>query len=106
MTTQTAPTGSAEAAAQASWMPMIIIALAQILMSFNISALPVSIGSIVSDLDTSPASVGTALVVYSLVAAGFVMLGARLGKLLGARLVFQISVIGFGLAMGRSEERR
>ena len=88
-----------ENALKASWLPMLIIALAQIQMSFNVSAIPVSIGKIVEDFDTSPTTVGTALVVYSLAVAGFVMLGAKVGKLLGARLAFQIGVIVHGLSM-------
>jgi MFS family permease len=86
-------------AVKASWLPMVIIALAQIQMGFNVSALPVSIGGIVEDFNTSPSSVSTALVVYSLAVAGFVILGARLGKLIGSRLAFQIGVIFHGLAM-------
>jgi MFS family permease len=78
---------------------MLIIALAQIQMGFNVSALPVSIGGIVEDFNTSPSSVSTALVVYSLAVAGFVILGAKLGKLIGSRLGFQIGVIFHGLAM-------
>jgi MFS family permease len=78
---------------------MLIIALAQIQMGFNVSAIPVSIGKIVEDFDTSPSTVGTALVLYSLAVAGFVMLGAKLGKLIGARLAFQVGVVVHGLAM-------
>lgn len=92
-------TGSTKALEKTSWIYMGIIALAQIQMSFNVSALPVSIGGIVEDFHTSPSSVGTALVVYSLAVAGFVMLGAKLGKLIGARLAFQIGVVLHGLAM-------
>ncbi len=84
---------------KASWLFMGVIALAQIQMSFNVSALPVSIGGIVEDFHTSPSSVGTALVVYSLAVAGFVMLGAKLGKLIGSRLAFQIGASIHGLAM-------
>ena len=84
---------------KASWLPMLIIALAQIQMGFNVSALPVSIGAIVEEFDTSPSSVGTALVVYSLMVAGFVMLGSKIGKILGSRLAFQVGVIGHGVAM-------
>ncbi len=91
-------TGAASAV-RASWLPMIIIALAQIQMGFNVSALPVSIGGIVEDFNTSPSSVSTALVVYSLAVAGFVILGAKLGKVIGSRLAFQIGVIFHGLAM-------
>ncbi|MBC8160160.1 MAG: MFS transporter [Roseiflexaceae bacterium] len=81
-------------------MPMIIIALAQIQLAFNVSALQVSIGSIVDDFNTSPTNVSTALVVYSLAVAGFVMLGAKIGKLLGSRLVFQVGIAIQGIAMG------
>jgi MFS family permease len=83
-----------------SWLPMIIILMAQIQMAFNVNALPVSMGPIVETLDTSATTVGTALVVYSLCVAAFVMLGAKLGKLFGERLVFQVTVILHGLAMG------
>jgi MFS family permease len=99
MTTKSNLTASAASAVKASWLPMLIIALAQIQMGFNVSALPVSIGGIVEDFNTSPSSVSTALVVYSLFVAGFVMLGAKLGKLIGSRLAFQIGVVVHGLAM-------
>ncbi|MFO7167588.1 MAG: MFS transporter [Chloroflexota bacterium] len=100
MTTQSVSTANTGVEARDPWLPMIVIALAQILLSFNISALPVSIGAIVDEFNTTPASVSTALVVYSLVVAGFVMLGAKLGRLLGSRLMFQVGVAVFGVAMG------
>jgi MFS family permease len=99
MTTKSQVETAVASAARASWLPMLIIALAQIQMGFNVSALPVSIGGIVEDFDTSPSTVSTALVVYSLAVAGFVILGAKLGKLIGSRLAFQIGVIFHGLAM-------
>ena len=99
MTTKTEPISVAGTAVKASWLPMIVIALAQIQMGFNVSALPVSIGGIVEDFNTSPSSVSTALVAYSLAVAGFVMLGAKLGKVIGSRIAFQIGVILHGLAM-------
>jgi len=42
---------------------MIIILLAQIQIAFNVNAIPVSMGPIVDDLNTSATSVGAALVV-------------------------------------------
>jgi MFS family permease len=79
---------------------MVIIVLAQIQMSFNVNALPVSVGPIAKDLGTPATSVATALVVYSLVVAATVMVGAKLGRMIGARLVFQASVILHAVAMG------
>lgn len=84
---------------RASWLPMIVIAMAQILMSFNINALRVSVGGIVASFNTSPTTVGTAIVIHSLVVAGLVMLGAKIAALFGARSVFQATVVLFGGAL-------
>jgi MFS family permease len=43
--------------------------------------------------------VATALVLYSLFVAAFVMLGAKIGKMFGERLVFQVSVLLHGGSM-------
>jgi MFS family permease len=74
--------------------------LAQLQMGFNVNALPVSIGPIVDELNAAATAIGTAIVVYSLFVAAFVMLGSKIGKLLGARLIFQISVLVHGISMG------
>jgi MFS family permease len=99
MTTKSASTASAAAALQASWLPLVIIVLAQLQMGFNINALPVSIGPIAEDLNAPATAIGTALVVYSLFVASFVMLGAKIGKLFGERLIFQVGVIAHGASM-------
>jgi len=100
MTSKTGPYANVEVTERTSWLPLMIILLAQLQMAINVSALPISIGAIVDELNTSPTSVSTALVVYSLAVAGFVILGARLGKLIGSRLVFQIGVLVHGFSMG------
>jgi MFS family permease len=78
---------------------MVVIGMAQILMSFNVNALRVSIGGIVASFDTSPTTVGTAIVTHSLFVAGLVMLGAKIGAFFGARPVLQAMVLLFGAAM-------
>ncbi|MCU0507405.1 MAG: MFS transporter [Anaerolineae bacterium] len=95
----TAPLESAAKVVKASWLPLIVIVIAQLQMGININALPVSLGPIVEDLNAPATAVSTALVMYSLFVAAFVMLGAKLGKLFGERLVFQISAVGHGVAM-------
>lgn len=80
-------------AAKESWLPMAIILLAQIQLGFNVNALVMLMGQIVDDFNTSATTVGTALVIYSLAVAGLVMLGAKLGAILGARRAFQIGVV-------------
>lgn len=82
-----------------TWLYMAIIVLAQMQMAFNVNAIPVSIGPIVEELHVPSTGVGTALVVYSLFVAAFVMLGAKIGKAFGERLVFQVTVLLHGAAM-------
>jgi MFS family permease len=93
------PVPLSKAGQAASWLPLVIIVIAQLQMGININALPVSLGPIIEDLNAPATSVSTALVMYSLFVAAFVMLGAKLGKLFGERLVFQVSAVGHGVAM-------
>ncbi|MCK8787381.1 MFS transporter [Roseomonas sp. NAR14] len=81
------------AEARESWTPMICIALAQVLMSFNVAALPVSLSGMVASFGVPPTTVATGIVMYSLAVAGFVMLGAKLVQRFGATRVFR-AVIG------------
>jgi hypothetical protein len=53
-----------------SWLPLIIICLAQILVVLNPSVTNTAIGSIVADLNTPATTVQTGLMFYSLVTAG------------------------------------
>ena len=88
-----------EGALRASWAPLAIIVLAQLQMGININALPVSLGPIVEELKAPATAISTALVLYSLFVAAFVMLGAKIGKMFGERLVFQVSAVAHGTAM-------
>ncbi|MBW5824956.1 MFS transporter [Yersinia kristensenii] len=81
-----------------SWIPMITIALAQILMSFNVASLPVALGGMVKSFNVPPTTIATAIVMYSLSVAGFVMLGAKLNQRFGPLVVFRSTVLLFGIA--------
>jgi MFS family permease len=85
--------------ARAPWLPLVIIVLAQLQMAINVSALPVSLGPMSEDLDAPSTASATALLVYSLFVAAFVMLGAKIGKLVGERRVFQAGAVAHGAAM-------
>src|SRR5262245_11405388 len=97
MTTRPDPTAAAAVgdpnATRAPWLPLIVIVLAQLQMAMNISVLPVSLGPISEDLGAPATATATALLIYSLFVAAFVMLGAKIGKLVGERLVLQVSVV-------------
>lgn len=84
--------------ARESWAPMIAIALGQVLMSFNVAALPVSLAGMVASFDVPPTTIATGIVMYSLAVAGFVMLGAKLVQRFGSTAVFRVVVGLFGAA--------
>lgn len=99
MTAPSRATSDAATVLRNSWLPMTIIVLAQLQMGINVNALPVSLGPIIEDINAPATSVATALVLYSLFVAAFVMLGAKVGKMFGERLVFQVAVLVHGGSM-------
>ena len=84
-----------DAEARDSWVPMIAIALGQMIMSFNVASLPVALGGMVESFGVPPTTVATGIVAYSMLVAGFVMLGAKLVQRYGAARVFRAAVIVF-----------
>jgi len=99
MNTKTMSPAGKSSEAQDPWLPMIVIAMGQALMSFNVAALPISMGGMVSDFGVPPTTVGTAIVMYSLGVSGFIMLGAKLGQRFGSKLFFQSAVSLFLIAL-------
>ena len=77
---------------------MIAIALGQMIMSFNVASLPVAMGGMVKSFGVPPTTIATGIVAYSMLVAGFVMLGAKLTQRFGATHVFRIAVVVFGAA--------
>ncbi|WP_149084855.1 MULTISPECIES: MFS transporter [Microbacterium] len=88
-------TRTAPAAAKTSWLPMVSLFLAQVLMSFNVAALPISLGGMVSDFGVPPTVASTTIVMYGLAVAALVMTGAKLGQRVGWVLIFRIVVALF-----------
>ena len=75
---------------------MIAIALGQMIMSFNVASLPVALGGMVKSFGVPPTTIATGIVAYSMLVAGFVMLGAKLTQRFGALYVFRAAVLVFG----------
>ncbi len=78
-----------------SWLPLVSLFLAQVLMSFNVAALPVSLGGMVQDFGVPPTVVSSTIVVYGLVVAALVMTGAKVGQRVGWVTVFRVVVTTF-----------
>ena len=79
------------------WLPMMILASAQFVMVLDSSVMNVAISQIVEDLDTTIQGVQTAITLYTLVMAAFMLLGAKLGDMLGTNRAFVIGLAIYGL---------
>src|SRR5262249_13644516 len=81
---------------QESWVPMIVIALGQAIMSFNVASLPVALSGMVRSFNVPPTTVATGIVTYSMAVAGLVMLGAKLNQRFGALNALRAVVLLLG----------
>jgi len=79
------------------WLPLIILASAQFIMVLDSSVMNVSISQIVADLNTSVTGVQSAITMYTLVMAAFMLVGAKLGDIWGRDRAFGIGLAVYGL---------
>ena len=79
------------------WIPMLILASAQFIMVLDSSVMNVAISQIVEDLDTTIQGVQTAITLYTLVMAAFMLLGAKLGDILGTNRAFALGLAIYGV---------
>src|SRR4051812_8257968 len=79
------------------WLPLILLASAQFVMTLDSSVMNVSISQIVADLNTSIQGVQSAITMYTLVMAAFMLAGAKLGDILGRNRVFALGLAVYGV---------
>ena len=81
------------------WLPLVLLGAAQMLIVSDVNALRISIGAIVDEFGVSSAGVQTALVVYSLTTAAFVITSAKTGALHGSLRLFRGGALLFAVAL-------
>jgi MFS family permease len=79
------------------WIAMLILASAQFVMVLDSSVMNVAISQIVADLNTTIQGVQTAITMYTLVMAAFMLLGAKLGDIMGRNRAFAIGLAIYGV---------
>jgi MFS family permease len=79
------------------WLPLIILAAAQFIMVLDSSVMNVSISQIAEDLNTTITGVQGAITLYTLVMAAFMLVGAKLGDILGRDRAFGLGLAVYGL---------
>ncbi len=90
-------TSAASVPEKRSWLPLVILGAAQFIMVLDSSVMNVSISQIVDDLNTSIQGVQTAITMYTLVMAAFMLVGAKLGDMYGRDRIFAIGLGVYGI---------
>jgi EmrB/QacA subfamily drug resistance transporter len=80
------------------WVVLVLICLAQFMVILDATIVNVALPSIQKDLGLSEASLQWIVNAYTLVFGGFLLLGGRLGDLLGRKRLFLIGLVIFTVA--------
>ncbi len=78
------------------WGVIAMLAAAQFVMVLDTTVMNVSISQIVDDLNTTIVGLQTAITVYTLVMAAFMLIGGKLGDKWGARRAYAIGLLVYG----------
>jgi EmrB/QacA subfamily drug resistance transporter len=97
MASETA-TGKAVRSAAATGAGLILFTLAagQFLMALDSSVMNVSIATVAEDIGTTVTGVQTAITLYTLVMASFMILGGKIGGIIGRKRAFSIGCVIYG----------
>ncbi|MFE1440331.1 MFS transporter [Streptomyces sp. NPDC058739] len=82
------------------WQALMVLGTAQFLMVLDTSVMSVSISQLVEDFDTEVTAIQTVITLYALVMAAFMIVGGKLGDILGRRRLFLIGLIVYAVGSG------
>src|SRR3954466_13826774 len=91
-----AATGSAGTAAKGASSVLITLASAQFLMTLDTSVMNVSIATVAKDVGTTVTGIQTAITMYTLVMAAFMITGGKIGQIIGRKRAFAIGSVIYG----------
>ena len=84
------------AAAVAAGGVLLTLASGQFLMTLDSSVMNVSIASVAEDIGTTVTGIQTAITLYALVMAAFMITGGKIGTIIGRRRAFSIGCVVYG----------
>ena len=87
---------STPAGVKVGWGVAGILATAQFIMVLDTTVMNVSITQVVSDLNTTVVGLQTAITMYTLVMAAFMLIGGKIGDRWGAKRAFWIGGLVYG----------
>jgi len=79
------------------WSVLITLSMAMFIIVIDTTIMNVSISALIEDLDTTVSGIQGAISIYALVMASFILIGGKLGDILGKKRTFLIGTILFGI---------
>jgi EmrB/QacA subfamily drug resistance transporter len=90
------PTGDAEVAAFDQRLALLL-AMAMFVLVVDTSLMNVSISAVVHDLGTTVSSVQSAIALEALVSAAFILIGSRVGDLIGRKKAYVLGLLAYAI---------
>jgi EmrB/QacA subfamily drug resistance transporter len=75
----------------------ILLAMAMFVLVFDTSLMNVSISAVVTDLNTTVSNVQAAISLEALVSAAFILIGSKVGDLIGRKRAYVIGLCGYAI---------
>ena len=94
--TQEATTGIAETT-KSNQRLAILLAMAMFVLVVDTSLMNVSISAVVRDIGTTVSGVQSAIALEALVSAAFILIGSKVGDLIGRKLAYVLGLLGYAV---------
>jgi EmrB/QacA subfamily drug resistance transporter len=78
-------------------MLAILLAMAMFVLVVDTSLMNVSISAVVRDLDTTASGVQSAIALEALVSAAFILIGSKIGDLIGRKRAYILGLLGYAV---------
>ena len=75
----------------------VLLAMAMFVLVVDTSLMNVSISAVVEDLDTTVSGVQGAIALEALVSAAFILIGSKIGDLIGRKRAFVLGLLGYAI---------
>ena len=75
----------------------ILLAMAMFVLVVDTSLMNVSISAVVEDLDTTVSGVQSAIALEALVSAAFILIGSKVGDLIGRKRAYVLGLLGYAV---------
>src|SRR4051794_22201534 len=75
----------------------VLLSMAMFVLVVDTSLMNVSISSVVRDLDTTVSGVQSAIALEALVSAAFILVGSKVGDLIGRKRAYVLGLLGYAV---------